>query len=52
MGFCLIRFGIDPLHLSDFGFEVLEIFVSETRLPESASRGVDKIANSYNFSNL
>ncbi len=34
---------------SDFGFEFTEIFVIEKRLPDSPSRGVDKIAYRYNF---
>jgi hypothetical protein len=42
--FCINRFGIGPLHYvsshSDFGFEFAEIFVTEKRLAESASRGV------------
>jgi hypothetical protein len=53
-GFCINRFGIVPLHYissrSDFSFEFAEIFVIEKRLPDSPSRGVDKIAYSYNFS--
>ncbi len=57
-GFCINRFGKGPLHYvssrSDFGFEFAEIFVIEKRLPDSASRGVDKIAYRYVqfFSNL
>ncbi len=52
-GFCINRFGICPLHYIssrfDFGFEFTEIFVIEKRLPDSTSRGVDKIAYRYNF---
>jgi hypothetical protein len=52
-GFCINRFGIGPLHCissrSDLGFEFAEIFVIEKRLPDSASRGVDKNAYRYNF---
>jgi hypothetical protein len=52
-GFCRNRFGIGALHYilsrSDFGFEFAEIFVIEKRLPNSPSRGVDKIALRYNF---
>jgi hypothetical protein len=52
-GFCINRFGIGPLHYisscSDFGFEYAEIFVIEKRLPDSLSRGVDKIGYRYNF---
>ncbi len=52
-GFCINRFGIGPLHYvsshSDFGFEFAEIFIIEKRLPNSPSRGVDKIAYRYNF---
>jgi hypothetical protein len=52
-GFCINRFGIGPLHYvlsrSDFSFEFSEIFVIEKRLPDSSSRGVDKIAYRYNF---
>jgi hypothetical protein len=44
---------IDPLHYllsrSDFGFEFADIFVIKKRLPDSPSRGVDKIAYRYNF---
>jgi hypothetical protein len=44
-GFCIKRFGIDPLHYfssrSDFGFEFAEIFVIEKRLDKNAYR--------YNF---
>jgi hypothetical protein len=51
--FCINRFGRGPLHYvssrSDFGFEFVEIFVIEKRLPNSPSRGVDKIAYRYNF---
>jgi hypothetical protein len=47
-GFCINRFGKGPLHYvssrSDFGFEFVEIFLIEKRLPDSPSRGVDKIA--------
>jgi len=47
------RFDIGPLHYlsgrSDIGREFSEIFVIENRLPDSPSRGVDKIAFSYNF---
>jgi hypothetical protein len=43
-GFCINRFDIGPVHYissrSDFGFEFAEIFVTEKRLPDSASRGV------------
>ncbi len=43
-GFCINRFGIGPLNYissrSDFGFEFLEIFVFEKRLPVSTIRGV------------
>jgi hypothetical protein len=46
--FCINRFGISLLHnvlsRSDFGFEFVEIFVIEKRLPALVSRGVDKIA--------
>jgi hypothetical protein len=35
--------------LSDFCFEFAEIFVIEKRLPDLPSRGVDKIAYTYNF---
>jgi hypothetical protein len=46
------RFGLGPLHYissrSDFNFEFAEIFVIEKRLPDSPSRGVDKIACRYN----
>jgi hypothetical protein len=48
-GFCINWFGIriSPLHYIssryDFGFEFLQIFIIEKRLP------VDKIACSYNF---
>ncbi len=52
-GFCINRLGISPLHYvssrSDFGFEFAEIFVIEKRLPDSPSRGVDKITYRYNF---
>jgi hypothetical protein len=52
-GFCITRFGICPLHYissrSNFGFKFTEIFVIEKRLPDSASRGVDKIAYRYNL---
>ncbi len=52
-GFCINRFGIGPLHYlssrSDFGFKFAEIFVIEKRLPDSPSRGFDKIAYRYNF---
>ncbi len=34
---------------SDFGFEFAKIFVMEKRLPDSPSRGVDKIAFRYIF---
>jgi hypothetical protein len=51
-GFCINRFDIGPLHYissrSDFNFEFAEIFVIEKRLPDSASRGVDKIPYRYN----
>ncbi len=50
-GFCLNRFGIGPLHYissrTDFDFEFAEIFVTEKRLPDSLSRGVDKNAYRY-----
>jgi hypothetical protein len=53
LGFCINRFGIGPLQYilrrSDFGFEFAEIFVIEKRLPDSASRGVDKNAYRYKF---
>ncbi len=43
-GFCRNWVLIDPLHYlssrSAFGFEFVEIFVIEKRLPDSASRGV------------
>jgi hypothetical protein len=46
-------FLMSPLHYlsshSDFGFEFAEIFIIEKRLPDSLSRGVDKIAYRYNF---
>jgi hypothetical protein len=52
-GFCINRFGLGPLDYisssSDFGFEFAEIFVIEKLLPDSASRGVNKIAYRYNF---
>ncbi len=52
-GFCIKRFGISPSHYvssrSDFSLEFSEIFVIEKRLPDSPSRGVDKIAYGYNF---
>ncbi len=55
-GFCINRFSIGPLHYiysrSDFSCEFSEIFVMETRLPDSASRGVEKIAYRYNFLNF
>jgi hypothetical protein len=51
--FCKNRIGLGPLHYissrSDFGFEFAEIFVIEKRLPESVSRGVDKITYSYKY---
>jgi hypothetical protein len=51
--FCINRFGIGTLHCylsrSNFGFEFAEIFVIEKRLPDSPSRGVDKIACRYIF---
>jgi hypothetical protein len=51
-GFCINRFGIISSR-SDFVFEFAEIFVIEKGLPDSASRGVDKIAYRYNsFPNL
>ncbi len=34
---------------SDFSFEFSEIFVIEKRLPDSPSRGVDRIAYRYDF---
>ncbi len=47
-GFCINWILIDSLHYlsshSDFGFKFAEIFVIEKRLPDSPSRGVDKIA--------
>ncbi len=52
-GFCRNRFLMSPLHYlsshSDFGFEFAEIFILEKRLPNSLSRGVDKIAYRFNF---
>jgi hypothetical protein len=52
-GFCRNRFGIGPLQYissrSNFGFKFAEIFVIEKRLPDSLSRGVDKIPYRYNF---
>jgi hypothetical protein len=52
-GFCINRFSIGHLHYvlgrSNFGFEFAEIFVIKKQLPDSASRGVDKIAYKYNF---
>ncbi len=52
-GFCINRFGIGPFHYisirSNSGFEFAEIFVIEKQLPNSPSRGVDKIAYRYNF---
>jgi len=52
--FCINRFGIGPLHYvsshSDFGFEFAEIFVTEKRLPDSPSRGADKIFKPLNKS--
>ncbi len=52
-GFCVNPFGIGPLHyvssLSDFSFEFSEKFIIEKRLPDSPSRGVDKISYRYNF---
>jgi hypothetical protein len=52
-GFCINRLGIGPLRYvssrSDFSFKFSEILVIEKRLPDSASRGVDKIAYRYNF---
>jgi hypothetical protein len=52
-GFFINRFGIGPLHYvssrSDFGFEFAEIFIIEKLLPDSPSRGVDKIAYRYKF---
>ncbi len=52
-GFCINRFGLGPLHYisspSDIGFEFVEIFIFEKRLPVSVSRGVDKIAYGYNY---
>jgi hypothetical protein len=52
-GFCRNWFRITPLHYlssrSDFLFKFAEIFVITKRLPDSASRGVDKIAYRYNF---
>ncbi len=48
LGFCINPFSIGPLHYvssrSDFSFKISEIFVIEKRLPDSPSRGVDKIA--------
>jgi hypothetical protein len=48
-GFCKKRFLMSPLHYlssrSDFGFEFAEIFILEKLLPNSLSRGVDKIAS-------
>jgi hypothetical protein len=52
-GFYRNRFLMSPLHYlsssSDFGFEFAGIFVIVKQLPDSPSRGVDKIAKSYNF---
>jgi hypothetical protein len=52
-GFYINRFGILPLQKissrSDFDFEFAEIFLIEKRLPDSASRGVDKNAYRYKF---
>jgi hypothetical protein len=42
-------FCIGPLHVPVFGFELVEIFLIKKRLPDSRSRGVDKIAYRYNF---
>jgi hypothetical protein len=50
---CINRFGLGPLRYlsscSDFGFEFLETFVFENRLPASVSQGVGKIAWSIHF---
>ncbi len=47
------QFLMSPLYYlsshSDFGYEFAEIFVIEKRLPDSPSRGVDKIAYRYNI---
>ncbi len=52
-GFCINRFGIGPLHYvlnrSNFSVEFSEIFVTEKRISDLLSRGVDKIAYIYNF---
>jgi hypothetical protein len=52
-GFCINRFGIDPLHYtsscSDFGFEFAEILVIKKLHPDSPSWEVDKISYRYNF---
>ncbi len=46
--FFINRFGIGPLHYIwsryDLGFEFAEIFIIKKWLPNSPSRGVDKIA--------
>jgi hypothetical protein len=46
--FCINWFLIDPLHLSSFsyfGFEFMEIFVIEKRVPDSASRRLSDLAS-------
>ncbi len=52
-GFCVNRLCIGPLHYvsshSNFSFKFSEIFVIEKRLPDSTSRGDNKIAYRYNF---
>ncbi len=52
-GFCIKLFALGPLHYvsscSDIGFKFVEIFVIKKRLPDSPSRGVNKIAYRYNF---
>jgi hypothetical protein len=50
-GFCINQGGIGPLpSRTDLGFEFVEIFVIKKQLPDSPSRGVDKIAYRYTFS--
>jgi hypothetical protein len=52
-GFCINRFGKGPLHYVanrfDFGLKFADILVIGKRLPDSPSRGVDKIAYRYNL---
>jgi hypothetical protein len=52
-GFCIIRFGIGPLHYvlrsSDSGLEFAEIFLIEKTTPRLAESGVSKVAYRYNF---